>query len=214
MRAVTFCLLAVVLLGQYAGMLYARVQITDVREIVRRTKAIYAATTGAELRFEQTGTTGNMAGTLTYAHGDKYRLEFPKETVVSNGIRTWTYLPQKNQVIISKATARAGQVTPNTILTSFPGDYSVRLTGERVISGHPVWVIECTPEPGKEIGDISKATLYIDKSDYRFRMIDVASPSLGTLSLKVLTSRYNPKIPDSRFNFVPPVGAKVIDLTK
>jgi outer membrane lipoprotein carrier protein len=186
----------------------------DVQEIVKKTKQLYDGTSNAEVQFEQEGTTGSMRGTLAYARGNKFRLEFPKQTIVSDGNRTWTYIPDRNQVVVSKAVSNQGRLTPNDILTSFPGDYSTRLTGEATVNGRKVWVVECVPNGDNRIGDVTKATLYIDQSSYRFQQIVIESPSMGQLKLRITSAKYDMKLPDSRFSFVPPQGARVVDLSK
>jgi outer membrane lipoprotein carrier protein len=189
-------------------------RLDDVQEIVRKTKALYSATNAAELKFVQEGTTGSMSGTLVYAQGNRFRLEFPKQTIVSNGQRTWTYMPDRNQVVVSKASTAKGRLTPNDILTSFPGDYATKLIGEKEVNGRGVWVVECVPGSASRIGDITKAVLYIDKSSYRFQQIEIESQSMGRMKLRITSARYDVKLPDSRFSFTPPQGAHVVDLSK
>lgn len=186
----------------------------DVAEIVKKTKALYNSTATAEIRFEQSGASGAASGTLAYGKGDKYRLELPKQTIVSDGKKVWTYTPEKRQVLISKSIAGSGRLTPEDILTAFPGDYATELTGEQKINGRPVWVVRCTPGSGAKIGDVTRATLYIDKTSYRFQQVEVESPSLGSMTLRIISAQYGAKIPDSRFTFVAPKDTRVVDLTR
>ncbi len=192
----------------------ARRGVDELADIVRKTKAIYNGTTSAQLRFEQRGSSGNMSGTLSYASGDRYRLEIPKQTIISNGEKTWTWYPDKNRVVISKAVAGSGRLTPGQILTSFPGNYTTSLVSSSTVNGRAVWVVRCVPGSGEKIGDITGATLYIDKSSYRFQQIDVESPTIGSMTLRILSANYGAKLADSFFSFVPPQNARVVDLTR
>ena len=185
----------------------------DVREIVKKVKALYASTRTADIRFEQTGGGGRSVGSLVYAPGDKYRLELPKQTMVSDGSRVWTYTPDKHQVVISRASKAPGRLTPEDLLTSFPGDYRTELAGEQTVNGRAVWVVRCTPGTGRKIGDVTKATLYVDKANYRFQQIDVESPSIGTLKLRILSAQYGLSVADSKFTFAAPRDVRVIDLS-
>ncbi len=186
----------------------------DVNEIVKKTKSVYASTAAAEIKFEQTGASGNSNGTLTYAKGDRYRLELPKQTIVSNGSKVWTYMPEKRQVLVSNAVASANRLTPEDLLTAFPGDYSSQLMGEQTVNGRAVWVVRCTPGSGKKIGDVSRATLYIDKANYRFQQVEVESPSLGAMKIRIISAQYGAKVADSRFTFEAPKDVRVVDLTR
>jgi outer membrane lipoprotein carrier protein len=191
----------------------ARAPYADVQQIVRRTKSLYDATKTAEVRFEQSSTQGTTSGTLQFTNGNRYRLEFPKQTIVSNGSTIWTYTPSRNQVVISKAKTRSGGLTPSEVLTKFPGSYRPTLVGERTVDGRNVYVVRCDAGAEK-IGDVTSATLYIDRSSFRFHRIELQSPTLGAITLKVTAAKYNIAIPDARFQFTPPAGARVINLAK
>ncbi len=187
-------------------------QSDSVKKIVAKARQLNTATTTARINFTQSGGGADGSGVIEYAQGNKFRLDIPGRTVVSNGSKTWSFMKSKNQVIINKA-ASGGQVTPNDILQSFPGDYSTSLAGSTTVGGNAVWKVDATASGDRRIGDITNATLYIDKKSYRFRKITVTSPSLGTMTLTITGAEYNVSIPASRFTFVPPSDAKVIDLS-
>lgn len=200
------------LIGLTAIPLSAHRSRTDVRDIVGKIKSLYGNTASAEIRFEQTGSTGSVSGTLLY-RGNKFRLEFPMQTFVSNGEKSWTYTPSTKQLVISRSAPQGSRMTPNDILNSFPGDYATELTGEEKINGRPVWVIRCLPQ-GSMIGDVTEATLYVDKSTYRFQQIVLNSPSLGSMTLRIISAKYDVKISDQQFTFQAPGDARVIDLSR
>ncbi|MDB5032783.1 MAG: gliding motility protein [Chlorobi bacterium] len=193
---------------------HSRTRLDDVRDIVKKTKALYNSTTAAEVRFEQAGANGSTSGTLTYSGSEKFRLELPKQTIVSDGVKTWTYSPDKKQVVISKAAGTSGRLTPGEILTAFPGSYATELVGEQTVNGRAVWVVRCTPGNGKKIGDVTRATLYIDKGTYRFQQVDIESPTVGTVKLRITSAQYGVKVPETKFTFAPPQGVRVVDLSR
>ena len=122
------------------------------------------------------------------------------------------HFPSKKQVIINKA-GGAKQMTPSDILQAFPGDYKTVLSGSKTVGGRAVWVVDATASGSNRAGDISKATLYIDKKSYRFKRSTVTSPSFGKATITISSAEYNKSISKSRFNFIPPKGSKVIDLS-
>ena len=186
----------------------------DVQQIVSKSKALYSKTQGAKLTFQQTGGGGTINGTMVYGRGNKFRIDFSKQTLVSNGATTWTWNPSANQVVISKTASGGGRLTPNDILRSFPGDYATELKGSDKVNNRDVWVVRCTPRAGNTIGDVTEAILYIDKKTYRFQQVAVTSPSLGKATIRIITANYNLRPAESTFTFQPPQGAKVIDLSK
>lgn len=193
--------------------LHAHVGQDDVKTIVAKTKDLYKKTSTAKITFTQTVSGSTVSGTLEYSSGNKFRLTLPDRTIVSDGSKTWTYIKDRNQVVINKA-ATGGQLTPNDILRSFPGDYNSTLNGTTKVGGKDVWIVNCTAAGDKRVGDINSATLYIDKSTHRFRKITVTSPTLGTMTLDIGSAQYNLTLAASRFTFTPPKGASVVDLSK
>lgn len=185
----------------------------DVASIVAKTERLYNGTSSAKLTFSQSGSAGNMSGTLEYATGNKFRLTLPDRTIVSNGSKTWTYFQGKNQVVINKAAAN-GQLMPSDILQAFPGDYKTTLDGSAKVSGADVWVVKCEAGGSNRVGDINNATLYIDKKTNRFRRITVSGPATGTVTINISSAQYNIGLPASRFTFTPPEDARVIDLSR
>jgi outer membrane lipoprotein carrier protein len=192
----------------------AKVRRDDVAQIVRKTQDLYKTTRSGEVRFVQEGAGVNAAGTLLFAEGNRYRLEFPRQTVVSNGERTWRYMPERNQVVISKSKGTRAGLTPSEILTSFPGEYKTELVGSQKVNGRNVWVVRCTAAGGKQIGDVTRATLYIDKTTYRFQQIEIESPSAGRMKMRITSAQYNIAVPGTRFTYVPPANARIVDLSK
>lgn len=214
MKRLDIIVLTLALLAGAAGSAGARVRADDVREIVRKIKTTYDATPTGQVKFEQTSQTGTSTGTLVYAPGDRFRLELGKQTMVSNGQKTWVYNSDKKQVVITKPAQGGGKLTPSEILTAFPGDYATTLVGEQKVNGRAVWVVRCTPGSGRKVGDVQKATLYIDKSTYRFQQVEIESPTAGTIKVRILSAQYGAKMADSRFTFTAPKDTRVVDLSR
>lgn len=186
----------------------------DIDAIVKRIRAVYSVTTSARIRFTQIETGGSTTGTLIYSTGDRFRLELPKQTIISDGRRSWTIFPDRNQVVIGRLSRRSDRLTPEQILTSFPGSYGTSLTGSATVNGRTTWVINCMPGSGPRIGDVSRAILYVDKSTFRFQRIDVTSASLGTIQIRIASAQYNSGVDNSSFTFSPPDGMRVVDLSR
>lgn len=193
--------------------LQAHTRQDNVKTIVAKTKELYKNTTTAKITFTQTAAGSSVSGTLEYSTGNKFRLTLPDRTIVSDGSKTWTYIKERNQVIVNKA-ASGGQITPNDILRSFPGDYTSTLNGTTKVGGKDAWIVNCTATGAARVGDINSATLYIDKNTHRFHKITVTSPTLGTMTLDIGSAQYNLSLAASRFTFSAPTGATVVDLSK
>ncbi len=211
----TLALAVSLIAGAIASPRYSPRQRTDDgAQIVARTRSLYKNTTAGKVEFSQRDAGGTTSGTLWFSTGDRYRLEYPNQTIVSDGASVWRYVPSRNQVVISTASKRAGQITPDQILTMFPGDYETTLVGSDKVNGKSVWVVRATAGSGTRIGDVTEATLYINKSTYRFEQIGITSAAAGAMTITVNSANYNGSIPASRFSFSPPKDTRVVDLRR
>lgn len=211
-RATACIILASTLFISIAALPANARRLDDPAEIARRVRTMYSGESTGDIQFEQSGSGGTLKGHLVYSGRERYRLELPSQTIVSNGTRAWNYLPSRNQVVISNA-AGSDRLTPGQLLTAFPGDYATSLAGSATVNGRAVWTMVCTPT-SKRIGDVTRAVLSIDKQTYRIQQAVLTSPSFGTVTVRVLSAKYGASLPDSRFNFSAPSGARVIDMSR
>lgn len=144
--------------------------------------------------------------------GNKYRVEGPGQTVVTNSETTWIYSPADSQVVINDANANAGTVTPQTFLTASAKTYDVTSTrtGRRDGAPHDLLSLTATADTAR----FREATLWVRRSDRivtRFRALDRNG---STLDLRLHDIAVNPSFNGTPFTFSPPEGVEVVDLRR
>jgi len=178
-------------------------------------KARYERLDGLRASFTQT-IRSKVAGDSTQIQGEvllsgnKYRVQTPSQTVVTNGTTTWIYSPADSQVVINDAEKQRSTITPQTFLTTSTDQYKPTSTRSVVKNGgpHTVLSLEATESSTR----FKTATLWVRRSDRlvtRLRATD-RNGSILTLDLRDLT--VNPSLSGTPFRFSPPDGTEVVDL--
>ena len=102
-------------------------------------------------------------GTI-YLKGDKYRLNVAGQDVVYDGISTWTYVKDANEVQINKAKKDDSSISPSNIFTMYEKGWLFKFTGEQREKGMVYQLVELIPvDPKKK--NIYKVKLTINKND-------------------------------------------------
>jgi outer membrane lipoprotein-sorting protein len=135
---------------------------------------------------------------ILYIKGDSYRLSLAGQLVICDGVTTWTYLEDAQEVQINSAEDEEESLTPSTIFTSVFEDYTNNYLGEYEQDGKIIQKIELTPEKSKPF---SKIILGIDKSKLEIVHFDITDKSGNTYAYHI--TRFSPDIPvgDDKFSF-------------
>lgn len=147
----------------------------------------------------------NLTGKLFYKKENMFRLELKNHLIISNGKTSWNYSNKENKVIISEVNDESeGMFSINKLVYEYPSDCDVSLAEEE---GSAVLVLI----PNNLKLSFNYLKLFINPDNLISKVI--LSEGAGSLS-QVNISDYilNKNIPDSKFNFTPPEGCKVIDL--
>jgi outer membrane lipoprotein carrier protein len=157
------------------------------------------------------GDTTRIEGTVLLS-GNRYRVQTPDQTVITNGETTWIYTPADSQVVVNDAGSDASQVTPKTFLTASADRY--RITGSttdmRGNTPHVKLSITATDASSR----FEEATLWVRRSDRVVTRMQAADRNGSTLDLRLENIDVNPSLQDSAFTFSPPVGIEVVDLRR
>ncbi len=104
--------------------------------------------------------------------GDKYKLTFVQQIMISDGKTLWTLLPDDKEVMINDVEENSEAITPSNLLNSYGDNYKSKYLREDNINGKTVELIELTPLEGKTY---TKIELAIEKGMdqiYSFSMFD------------------------------------------
>ncbi|MDY0342776.1 MAG: outer membrane lipoprotein carrier protein LolA [Lentimicrobium sp.] len=89
--------------------------------------------------------------------GDRYKLTFSGQDIISDGKTSWTYLKDANEVQINNADSGEDSFTPTNLLSSYTENYKAKLASETAKQQ----IIELIPLQKKTF---NKVIITIDKS--------------------------------------------------
>ncbi len=153
--------------------------------------------------------TTRMDGTVLLS-GNKYRVEAPDQTVVTDGATTWIYTPADSQVVINDAEQEASTVTPESFLTASAERYTVKSSAPTTRNGTPHVKLEI--ESTDSATNFQTATLWVRQSDRVVTRIRASDRDGSTLDLRLRNLEVNPALEGDPFRFSPPEGVDEVDL--
>lgn len=105
-------------------------------------------------------------GTL-FLNGDAYKVIIEGQTIVSDGKNVWTYLPESNEVMVSKAGSGDEALSPTTLLSSYAKDYKSAFATNKENNGKGLKTIELKATAGakfpKVIVGVNEKTEYLGR---------------------------------------------------
>jgi len=157
------------------------------------------------------GDTTRVEGTVLLS-GNKYRVETPAQTVITDGETTWIYTPADSQVVINDAEDDASQVTPKTFLTASANRYRIQSSTSSPRDGVPHAKLSLTATDAS--ARFKEATLWVRRSDRIVTRMRATDRNGSTLDLRLRDIDTEPSLQDSSFTFSPPAGVEVVDLRR
>jgi outer membrane lipoprotein carrier protein len=177
-------------------------------------EARYRALTGLSARFSQVtepdggGASARLEGRLLL-QGNKYRIETPEETLVTDGTTTWVYTPADSQVIVNDASDDPSTLSPRTFFTDYGRRYRAARMEPAASGRDASTVLHLVPRDAAS--NYETVALWVREDDVvtRLRVTDAAGTTY-TISLDRIA--LNPGLGPSTFRFTPPDGVEVVDL--
>ena len=147
-----------------------------------------------------------LNGKFFFKKEDKMRIEFKNSTLVSDGATNWSFNQKENKVIISKNDEKnASPFSIRRVVFDYPKECVV--TSE-MNNGTEILVL--TPNKDSYIG-YSLIKIWMNKENLINRIV-LKDQADNLIQIDFSKYKVNQKIADSKFNFTPTEGSKVIDL--
>lgn len=147
-----------------------------------------------------------LNGKFFFKKENKLRIEFKSSTLISDGATNWSVNQKENKVIISKNDENnASPFSLPKVVFDYPKECMV--TSEIDNSSE---VLVLTPNKDSSIG-YSLIKIWINKENLINRIV-LKDNADNLIQIDFSKYKVNQKISDSKFNFTPPEGSKVIDL--
>lgn len=184
-------------------------------EIVRNVQENYNQTRDATIRFTQTVVyplsklSKTITGTLFLKKRNMYRIDTDDKVIVTDGKTSWVYLPGSQQVLIDYFRDDKNTITPDKFLLNVPSDYFAVLLSTRKADSGDIYTLRLTP---KSDNSFIRSIRIVINSDWTVSSAEVADMNDTRYTYTVDSLQTNTDLPDSKFEFVPPKGAQVVDL--
>jgi len=184
--------------------------LTDVQEAHEALDGLRASFTQV-ISSDFAGDTTRIEGTVLLS-GNKYRVNTPGQTVVTDGETTWIYTPADSQVVVNDAEKESSTVTPETFHTASADRYSVASRTPTTRSGADHVKLQVTA--ADSASRFKKATLWVRQSDRVVTRMRATDRNGSTLDLRLEDLVVNPTLTNDPFTFSPPEGMEVVDLRR
>lgn len=188
----------------------------DAQDVLGKVREKYETVNDAELHFTQkvkfplSNLEQSVSGTLYLKKANKYRVETPNQTIVTDGTTVWSYSPATRQVLVDHYKENEQSLTPERLLTGAAGGFQPALVGKERLGKADVLEIKLTPLSDQ--GLVSAVRLWVDAHDWMVRQAEIVDANGKQTTYAVQQSRVNLGLPDSRFSFQAPEGTDVVDL--
>jgi len=154
---------------------------------------------------QKTNAKSVQTGKMFFKKENNLRIEFPYQTIVSNGSTSWNYNKKDKKVIISNYDETgSGLLSINYLIYQYPSECELSLSSE---GDKQILILK----PKSNRNNMGVVKLYITKENLIDRAI-ISNKDSGTIEVLFSNYKLNQKLSDSQFTFIPPEGTAVVDL--
>jgi outer membrane lipoprotein carrier protein len=146
-----------------------------------------------------------LSGNMFFKKPNNIMIEFPNQTIVTDGKTSWNYNKKINKVIISNYDDSGSDLfSINYLVYQYPSECDLSLEKE-----NNTQILILNPKSKKNNLGIVK--LFITKDNLVDKAV-ISSPSGKIVEVSFSNYKLNPKLSDSLFSFTPPKGTTIVDL--
>lgn len=139
-----------------------------------------------------------IKGNVTLAK-DKYVLNYMGATKIYDGNKTYTIVPENEEVVIESTTDDETSITPSRMLTFYKKGYNYKWDIEQNIRGRKIQYVELKPQ--KANSDVKQILLGIDvQTKHIYNLIEIGKNNTKT-TITVNTFKTNQPISANLFKF-------------
>ena len=154
----------------------------------------------ANIKNSSAGTDESETG-KGWVSGNKYYASFGDNTIISNGVKTWTIVKEEKAVYETDADEDDEEsINPKKLMTIWESGFKNKYVKETTLNGETVHVINLYP---KSAGSVEYHTiiLYISKADNELKKVVMKMKDGTVMTYRLTKYEANPTISDSKFVF-------------
>ncbi len=149
---------------------------------------------------------GSQSGKFFYKRENKFVVELKNSSIISNGKSVWNYNTKQKRVVINSFSDNPTSFSLENYIYEYPSKCEINSVA--AVNGKDE-VIELVPK--SEDVDFVNAKIWKNSDDMISR-IEVVDNSNIKHTIQLSSIKTDQGIPDSKFDFNPPKGIKIIDL--
>lgn len=153
----------------------------------------------ATIKNSETGTNENNSG-KGWVKGNKFSASYGENTIISNGLKTWTIVKEEKSVYESDAANDDDGLNPKKLMTIWENGFKNKFIKEDKLNGESVSVIDLYPKnPSK--AEYHTIVVYISKSDGELKKAIMKAKDGTVMTYSLTKFQENPDIDESKFVF-------------
>jgi len=135
-----------------------------------------------------------------WVKGDKYFANYNDNTIISNGVTTWSNVKEDKSVYEADSDDSDESLNPKKLMTIWENDFKNKYTKEGKLNNELVHVINLTPKQ-LDKSDYSSIVLYISKSKNELKKVIMKLKDNTTMTFSLTKLTVNLAIDDTKFIF-------------
>ena len=135
-----------------------------------------------------------------WVKGDKYFANYNDNTIISNGVTTWSIVKEDKSVYEADSDDSEESLNPKKLMTIWENDFKNKYTKEGKLNSELVHVINLTPKQ-LDKSDYSSIVLYISKSKNELKKVIMKLKDNTTMTFSLTKLTVNINIDDTKFIF-------------
>jgi len=154
----------------------------------------------ANIKNADSGQNENETG-KGWVKGNKFYASYGENTIISNGVKTWTVIKEEKSVYESDASEDDEEsMNPKKLMTIWETGFKNKFDKEDKLAGETVSVISLFPKnPSKS--DFHTIVLYIGKADNELKKATMKAKDGTTMTYSLTKFTSNPDVDDTKFVF-------------
>lgn len=134
-----------------------------------------------------------------WVKGDKFYASYGDNTIISNGLKTWTIVKEEKTVYETDASGGDEEsINPKKLMTIWEKDFKNAFDKEETLNGETVYVIKLVPKEPKKV-DYHTILLYISKVSNELKKAVMKSKNGTTMTYSLTKFTANPTVEDTKF---------------
>jgi outer membrane lipoprotein-sorting protein len=134
-----------------------------------------------------------------WVKGNKFCALYGDNTIISNGIKTWTVVKEDKAIYQSDANEKEGDgINPKKLMTIWETGFKNKYEKEEALNGEKVQVINLYPKDPKKV-EYHTIILYISKEGNELKKAIMKTKDGSTMTYTLNKLIENPDIEDSKF---------------